>query len=322
MAQDQYPDSRILTIPAVDGYPLHARVWQRQQAAGAAPAPVVIINPATSVLSRYYSRFAAYLHGHGYHVISYDYRGIGDSRPQQLRGFRANWLDWGGQDFEGVLRYAEAHFPGSPIQVVAHSVGGLLVGLAPSSHRVQRVFAMGSQFAYWPDYAARRRLPMYLRWHIAMPLITALFGYFPGKRLGWLEDTPRGIVQDWNAATPRLEQTWQHDARLATPAQQQALLENYARVSADWLALTVTDDPFGTEVATHRLLDYYRGSERTHLRLDPAQLDGQGIGHFAYFHARHAESLWPMALQWLQQGTLAQEIPGQRWVFAAGQGAR
>ena len=57
-------------------------------------------------------------------------------------------------------------------------------------------------------------------------------------------------------------------------------------------------------------------------RLDPAQLDGQGIGHFAYFHARHAESLWPMALQWLQQGTLAQEMPGQRWVFAAGQGAR
>ena len=56
MAQDKHPDSRILTIPAVDGYPLHARVWQRQQAAGAAPAPVVIINPATSVLSRYYSR--------------------------------------------------------------------------------------------------------------------------------------------------------------------------------------------------------------------------------------------------------------------------
>ena len=38
MAHDKHSDSRILTIPAVDGYPLHARVWQRQQAAGAAPA--------------------------------------------------------------------------------------------------------------------------------------------------------------------------------------------------------------------------------------------------------------------------------------------
>ena len=103
----------------------------------------------------------------------------------------------------------------------------------------------------------------------------------------------------------------------------EAFLASYgAREDVSLTRLTVTDDPFGTEVATHRLLDYYRGSERTHLRLDPAQLDGQGIGHFAYFHARHAESLWPMALQWLQQGTLAQEMPGQRWVFAAGQGAR
>ena len=318
MTQDKRPDSQTLTIPAVDGYPLHVRIWRQPEAA----APVVIINPATSVLSRYYSRFASYLHSHGFHVVCYDYRGIGDSRPQQLRHFQANWLDWGGQDFEGVLRYVIGAFPDSPIQLVAHSVGGLLVGLAPSSHRIERVFAMGSQFAYWPDYAANRRVPMYLRWHIVMPIITALFGYFPGKRLGWLEDTPTGIVQDWNAATERLEQTWKNDARLRTPEQQQALVAQYGRVAADWLAFTVTDDPFGTEVATHRLLDYYRGSNRQHLRLDPAQLDGQGIGHFAYFHARYADSLWPVALQWLQEGTLAEGVPGQRWTFLAGQGAR
>ena len=318
MTQGKRPDSQTLTIPAVDGYPLHARIWRQPEA----PAPVVIINPATSVLSRYYSRFASYLHGHGFHVVCYDYRGIGDSRPQQLRHFQANWLDWGGQDFEGVLRYVIGAFPDSPIQLVAHSVGGLLVGLAPSSHRIERVFAMGSQFAYWPDYAANRRVPMYLRWHIVMPIITALFGYFPGKRLGWLEDTPTGIVQDWNAATERLEQTWKNDARLRTPEQQQALVAQYGRVAADWLAFTVTDDPFGTEVATHRLLDYYRGSNRQHLRLDPAQLDGQGIGHFAYFHARYADSLWPVALQWLQEGTLVEAVPGQRWTFLAGQGAR
>ena len=143
MTQDKRPDSQTLTIPAVDGYPLHARIWRQPEAA----APVVIINPATSVLSRYYSRFASYLHGHGFHVVCYDYRGIGDSRPQQLRHFQANWLDWGGQDFEGVLRYVIGAFPDSPIQLVAHSVGGLLVGLAPSSHRIERVFAMGSQFA-------------------------------------------------------------------------------------------------------------------------------------------------------------------------------
>ena len=39
---------------------------------------------------------------------------------------------------------------------------------------------------------------------------------------------------------------------------------------------------------------------RSYLPLVMAVLLFMGIGHFAYFHARHAESLWPMALQWLQ----------------------
>jgi hypothetical protein len=34
-----------------------------------------------------------------------------------------------------------------------------------------------------------------------MPLLTRVFGYFPGKRLGWLEDTPAGVVHDWSTPT-------------------------------------------------------------------------------------------------------------------------
>ncbi len=32
---------------------------------------------------------------------------------------------------------------------------------------------------------------MLVKWHLAMPLLTMAFGYFPGKKLGWLEDTPK-----------------------------------------------------------------------------------------------------------------------------------
>ena len=42
--------------------------------------PVVIINAATSLRCRYYSRFADYLYTNGLDVITYDYRGIGESR--------------------------------------------------------------------------------------------------------------------------------------------------------------------------------------------------------------------------------------------------
>lgn len=64
--------------------------------------PVVIINAATSVRCRHYSRFADYLFANGLDVITYDYRGIGESRDGSLRGFKASWSDWGMLDFEAI----------------------------------------------------------------------------------------------------------------------------------------------------------------------------------------------------------------------------
>ena len=89
-----------------------------------------------------YSRFAEYLHGHGFDVLTYDYRGIGESRPASMRGFQASWMDWGQKDFEAVLTYARREFPGQPVDVAAR-IGGFVTGLAPSSHRLRRIFTMG-----------------------------------------------------------------------------------------------------------------------------------------------------------------------------------
>lgn len=51
---------------------------------------------------------------------------------------------------------------------------------------------VGAQFAYWRDYAADQRWRLFGKWHVVMPLLTRALGYFPGKRLGWMEDTPQG----------------------------------------------------------------------------------------------------------------------------------
>jgi predicted alpha/beta hydrolase len=193
-------------ITASDGFDLRGRCWRHP--APDPKRPVVVINAATSVRSRYYHRFASRLFEHGFEVIAYDYRGIGDSRPPSLWGFEASWLDWGSLDFEAVLRYAAKEFPSHPLHVVAHSVGGFLVGLASSNVAIQRIFTVGAQYAYWRDYAAPLRLRMLLKWHLLMPLLTVPLGYFPGKKLGWLEDTPGGVVRDWAFSRERFEDTW------------------------------------------------------------------------------------------------------------------
>jgi predicted alpha/beta hydrolase len=148
MAHGASPE-RPISFRAADGFLLNGFRWQHARVDRA--RPVVLINPATSVRCRYYSRFAAFPHSHGFDVVTYDYRGIGESRPSRLRGFDAGWIDWGRLDFEAALQYAGETFPGQPIHVVAHSVGGFVIGLAASCHRVSRVFTMGAQYAYWRD---------------------------------------------------------------------------------------------------------------------------------------------------------------------------
>ncbi|CAB3849064.1 alpha/beta fold hydrolase [Achromobacter sp. SIMBA_011] len=285
-------DSQRITLRAADGVPLGGYVWRHADPDPAGPRPVVVINAATSVRCRYYARFAAYLHQHGFDVLTYDYRGIGESRPASLRGFRASWMDWGEKDFEAVLGYVRHHFPGQPVDVVAHSIGGFVTGLAPSASGLRRIFTMGAQYAYWRDYAAGQRLRMLAKWHVAMPLLAACLGYFPGRRLGWLEDTPRGVVRDWSFMGARFEGRGGPDRRVAA----------MAAVTAPILALSVTDDEFGTEAAIARLLAYFTGSARTHLRLAPASLGLDAIGHFAFFHDRFRDTLWPIALGWLSRG--------------------
>ena len=300
-----------IDIPAVDGFPLHAHVWVHEVVDSDKLPPVVIINPATSVQSRYYNRFADFLFAHGFNVITYDYRGIGGSRPANMRGFQANWLDWGSKDFEGVLRFAGVCFKDHEILVAAHSVGGFLLGMAPSNHLIKRVFTMGSQFAYWRDYAKHKRFAMYLRWHIVMPTLTAIFGYFPGKCLGWLEDTPRGVVRDWISPEPRLEDIYKSGPQALSDEERAKLVESFAQVTAPTLAVSMSDDEFGTIPAIHRLLSYFKSSPSTHMRIEPDAVGQPSIGHFAFFNARYADSLWKIPLAWLRDGEVTQEIPAQ-----------
>lgn len=284
---------------AGDGYLLGGFSWRHELPD--TTRPVVIINAATSVRCSYYARFAQYLFSHGFDVMTYDYRGIGESRPASMRHFNASWTDWGALDFEAMVQRAVREFPGQPIDVVGHSFGGCAAGLAASSAQVRRLVTVGAQFAYWRDYAADSRWQLLGKWHLVMPLLTRVFGYFPGKRLGWLEDTPAGVVQDWTTRTATYE--------LRPSAKTVADLP-FARVKAQTLAISLTDDPFGTIPAIERLLGYFTSSERSHLRIAPDDIDVAQIGHFAFFHNRFQQRLWPIALQWLQRGQLADDTPG------------
>ena len=141
------PATSELSIPALDGFRLAGSL--------AIPPPeqallgTVVIASAAGVPRRYYKPFASYLARAGLRTLTFDYRGVGGSRPTSLRGFRAALHEWGERDLAGAITWAADQRPDLPVLVVTHSVGGQVLGLAPSLDRVRAVLSVASQSGYW-----------------------------------------------------------------------------------------------------------------------------------------------------------------------------
>lgn len=286
------PESQSIRIVCKDGVTLGGHLWMDRSRRSAG---TVIINPATGVAARYYHYYADFLSGRGFDVVTYDYRGIGRSRPASLRSCGYRWRDWGELDFDAVLRFAKAHAPASPLLVVGHSIGGFLPGLAESAPAIHRILTVGAQYAYWRDYAQSHRARLFVKWHVIMPVLTALFGYFPGRKLGWLEDLPAGVANEWSFRRARMELSHPDETRTD-------VLRRFAAIRAPVLAIAVSDDELGTVAAIRRTLQYYRGTTPIEVLLSPEDLGLESIGHFSLFHSRHASDFWPATVLWLRDG--------------------
>ena len=285
-------EARPLEIACADGVVLGGHFWQRVRGA---PAGTVIVNPATGVLARYYHHYARFLAAHGFDVVTYDYRGIGASRPASLGGCAYRWRDWGEKDFEAALAWVRARDASAPVFVVGHSVGGALPGLARGASNIRRLLSVGGQFGCWRHYAPAHRTRLFLKWHVAMPALTVLCGYFPGRRLGWLEDLPAGVAYEWSFRRSRLEDNYPE-------AEREMILRRFDAVTAPILAVTLSDDAIATVPAIRAVLERYRGAQRTQVLLDPADLGQDAVGHFSLFHSRHANGFWLDTLLWLRDG--------------------
>jgi predicted alpha/beta hydrolase len=83
----------------------------------AAPWAAVLLAPAMGVEAAYYGPFCAWLAEQGVCVLSFDYRGIGASRPPgSLRKVQAD-LDTWAADQDAALLHLSAARPELPLQV-------------------------------------------------------------------------------------------------------------------------------------------------------------------------------------------------------------
>jgi predicted alpha/beta hydrolase len=267
-----------ITLTASDGYRLGATLIGSGR-------PVLIM-PATGVPQSYYAKFAAYLAGRGFSALTFDYRGIGRSLEGSIDKSKARMRDWATLDAAAAFDSLQGK-----VSIVGHSFGGQALGLLPDPSRIAGAVMVGSQSGYWRNWPALGRAWMWPATHVGLPLVSRLFGYFPGSRLGFGEDLPAGVALEWAR--------WCRNPRYLVG--DLGVEDAYARVEARIRAYAVTDDPFAPRRAVDALGRLYPNSRWETRAVAPGDLGVKSIGHFGFFRERFRDSLWRETADWLEK---------------------
>jgi predicted alpha/beta hydrolase len=257
-----------------------------------APQAVVIVPSAMGVGQQYYARFAEWLSARGYLVITFDYRGIGESAPPSLRGFHADIFDWA-QDCEAIIDFAVQRWPQLPLYWLGHSLGGQLVGLISNRDRIRRVMTVAAGSGYWLENSWQTRRLVWWLWFVVVPVATRIAGYFPGRRLRKVGDLPRGVIEQWRR--------WCLNREYMVGAEGDAIRVSYSSVRTPMLSLSFTDDELMTEQSIRSLHRLYTGAAIEYRRIAPDDIGVKRIGHFGFFRPQSESTLWPMVPRWLQE---------------------
>lgn len=283
-----------LTLRAVDGRPLAAsfyaaRAGGSEAEAEDAPAKVVVIAPAMAVRKSLYHHFAAHLSARGMHVLTFDYRGTGASRG--VGKDDGNLTRWGELDLEGALQYVARRFPGAKTCVVAHSVSGHLLPLAPSAERLDAALIMATPAASWRKWPGAMRLLVWALCHFVLPVMIAVRGFLPGHYLGGPEDLHGEVIREWAA--------WGRAP--LSPGETRA-----ASLSFPLGLLSFDADRYGPQQTVGALGASYTNAKREHRHV--AAGEAGALGHFGWANATDGRRLWDGIATWIERTLDAQPV--------------
>lgn len=270
------------TIVASDGFPLAATRFLPADASRG----VVLIAPGAWFRQCEYASFARYLARRGLEALTWDWRGIGDSRYEAgTRDRRLSMRAWAWRDYEAMLSWGSTRAVHKPLLLVGHAFGGQALGLAPSAELVQRaVFVGAGDVSHLPAGLFRRWIRR-AAWHAAIPMLTRVVGGLPLSITSNCEDLPGGVARDlarWSRSATYFG-NWEGHARLAIP------IRSYS----------FRDDLIAPPDAVQALLSRYSRAGGQLLLLDPPPGARRSGGHGRFFQEDALPGLWESAADFL-----------------------
>lgn len=287
MTRSDPQEGRTIRFRASDGHPLVGDLY----CPATPPVGAVLIASALGVPRRYYAPFGRYLAAGGLQALSFDYRGVGDSRPADLRGHPGRLQDWADLDLPAAARELCSHAPGAPLLWLGHSVGGQLFGLVRGLD-VRATLFVASHSVYWRGFPTLPgRLGVGVLYHGVIPLLTRAFGRLPMSTFGQGEDIPVGVARQWAA--------WGRDPQYILGFARRERGIDHFDYEGPMRFYAVEDDRYAPPRTVEALYDFYPRARKELVLVRARDLGVRKVGHFGPFRQTHRETLWPELRGWL-----------------------
>lgn len=276
-----------IDVSTGDNYSLSVHLFEPKES----NAKLILINSATGVKQQIYFSFAQFFCDQGFTVITYDYRGIGLSKPKKMKGFKASMRIWGAEDYKALTHYIKTNFPDHQKFCLGHSLGALILGMNEDSKMFEEFIFVGTQNAFVGNLKFKTKIEAYLGFGIAQPLSTKILGYFPGNWFGLGESLPAGSAFDWQTLILNRKST-------------NKLLEKVKDYSKDLaqkvFVIRAEDDAWLTEKGVRSLLeDTYPNMKPTYRLIKTSESERNEIGHINFFRS-YNRKLWNIILEELE----------------------
>ncbi len=275
-----------ITIQAEDGRQLAARWWP---GAAAAERSVVFL-PGLAAPQDYLTFFAGFLAKQGWGVLTFDYRSVGESRNGH--GDQSVTLDeWAHLDIPAAVAEAKRRANPAFLGVVAHSIGGQLLGQSAVRHDIDGALLIASQRGIPSLYKGIGRLRVEYA-YLVFPLLIRMLGRLPVSEYTFPTECSGQAVAQWVR--------WGRRKRFTSQAGED-MEPRFAEYRGPITAITIADDDYyAPAAAVEALVRVYQNAERRIETIHPHEFGMEKIGHFGFFHRHVPRELWMRAESWLR----------------------
>lgn len=272
-----------------DGFNLSVKIFEPENAIG----KLLIINSATGVKQQVYFSFAKYMSQNGFTVITYDYSGIGESKPKKMKNFESSMRIWGTRDFKTLTEFIKKEYPQEEKFCLGHSVGALILGMNADSAIFRKFVFVATQDAYLGNLKFNIAVTALFGFGIALPITTTLLGYFPAHWFGLGETLPKGVAYDWRTLILHPKST----SRLYEKNE----VDFSKNLTQKTLIIHAEDDPWVTQKGMENLLkNVYPNLLKNFREIEISESEKKEIGHINFFRSFN-KKLWKIVLDDLHE---------------------